>query len=154
MYFGRTKNKKQNPYTFTEMYKDYKESCKDNDLYLVEYSIYRELCEEYYNEVAERLLQGEFIKLQVGLGLFHVYKKKTKLSAKKLAPDWASTVKYGKIVYHTNEHSRKYSFRLYWNKHSSLIQHLDLYSFTFCRAVKRRLAKYIKEGLYDYFEKK
>lgn len=153
MFFGRGKNKKQNPYTFTDMYKDYISDKKEGDIYHVDYNTYRELCEEYYKEITDRLLSGKFIKVGNSIGIFHVYKTMKK-ATDRLCIDWKSTNYYHKRIYHTNEHSRKYSYKLYWDKTLCHLPHIRLYSFTFCRAAKRKLAKFIKEQKYDYFEKK
>lgn len=153
MFFGRSKNKLQEPYTLTDMYKDYISDKKEGDLYYMDYKTYRTICEEYYYEVTNRLLRGDFIKLGFNLGVFHVFKTRKK-ATDRLCIDWKLTNQYGKRIYHTNEHSRKYSYKLYWDRNLASTPQLKLYSFTLCRAAKRQLAALIKEDKYDYFEKK
>jgi hypothetical protein len=52
-----------------------------------------------------------------GLGYLQIGKYKPKeLSSKSLSIDYKASKEYDKKIYHLNEHSNGYKFRLYWSK--------------------------------------
>lgn len=52
-----------------------------------------------------------------GLGLIQVVKYRPKsLTQKSLSVDYKASKEYDKKIYHLNEHSDGYKFRLYWSK--------------------------------------
>lgn len=155
MYFGRGKNKIQDPYTFVDTYKDYIKNVELDSKYYVPYIIYSRICSEYYKEVANRIIKGDRIKLPVRMGYLTVLKDKPKLSIKtcKLPMDWVNSVKYKKQIRNLNTHTKGYRYSVYWDKSESKVLYLYSYMFILCRAAKRALAKNIKSNNYDYFEK-
>ena len=52
-----------------------------------------------------------------GLGLIQIVKYRPKsLTPKSLSVDYKASKEYDKKIYHLNEHSDGYKFRLYWSK--------------------------------------
>jgi len=79
-----------------------------------------------------------------GLGLIQVVKYRPKnFTDKSLSVDYKASKEYNKKIYHLNEHSDGYKFRLYWSKIPRTFP--DRYKYQLClvRQNKRRLAKLI-----------
>jgi len=156
MYFSRGKNKVVNPYTFKDFFVFYKNEVKNNELYNLEYKEYVEIASEFYKEMMDNILlkNGKLI-LPFGMGDVSVVKAKMKLkNLDYKALDWKTTNETGKCVYHLNEHSSGYKYFYQWDKYRSRVKKLLLYRFQLTRDNKRRLAKLIKSGDYDYYEKR
>lgn len=79
-----------------------------------------------------------------GLGYVCVAKYKPKsYTDKSLSVDYKNSNKYGKRIYHLNEHSDGYKYRLYWSKIPRTFSSRYKYQIGFTRANKRRLAQLI-----------
>ena len=79
-----------------------------------------------------------------GLGFIQVGKYLPKqLTQKSLSIDYKATREYGKKIYHLNEHSDGYKYRLYWSKIPQTFPDRYKYQLSFVRQNKRRLAKLI-----------
>lgn len=79
-----------------------------------------------------------------GLGYVCVAKYKPKsYTDKSLSVDYKSSNEYGKRIYHLNEHSDGYKYRLYWSKIPRTFSSRYKYQLSFTRANKRRLAQLI-----------
>lgn len=79
-----------------------------------------------------------------GLGLVCVVKYKPKhYNSKSLSIDFKSTRELGKKIYHLNEHSNGYKYRLYWSKQPWTFADRYRYQLCFLRPNKRRLAQLI-----------
>lgn len=79
-----------------------------------------------------------------GLGLICIVKYKPKTyTDKSLSVDYKSSKEEGKRIYHLNEHSDGYKFRLYWSKQPYTFADRYKYQLTLTRANKRRLAQLI-----------
>jgi len=152
-FYGRGKNRIQKPYTMPDFYKRYQDT--HDELYQIEYSLYRDIVSEFYKEMMNIiLLDAKTFKMPFRLGDIKVFKKKMSLkhlSARQM--NWKETSKIGKRVYHLNEHSRGYKYMFRWKKKSHCLKNAFLYRFVPSRANKRELARLIKTGEYDYFEK-
>ncbi len=156
MFFGRYKNKIQNPYTIVDMYKNYISKIDKESVYNIDFKTYSEIVSMYNKIMIENLYDGFIMYLPYKLGSFQIVKKKmyfnTQLN-KKLGIDWAATVKYGKVIHHTNEHSDGYKFLFHWDKkRSGGIKNINSYRFVPTRTIKRTLASIIKKDKRDYFE--
>jgi len=152
MYFGRGKNKHQKPYVFKHMYKEY---IKDKEgPYAISYSDFVDICNEFYKGIAEYILDGGLYKLPYRLGDMSVIKKKPRLMDTIATPiNWVETNKLGKQVLESNDHSDYFRFRFKWTKMGvAQVKHIKMYQVIFTRANKRKLAKIIKSGEYDFFE--
>lgn len=87
---------------------------------------------------------SEGFKMPYGLGFVQIgkYKPKT-FNPKSLSVDYKSSKEFNKCVYHLNEHSDGYKYRLYWSKIPYTFKERYLYSLNLVRANKRRLAQLI-----------
>ena len=155
-FFGKGKNKIQNPYTMKDFYEFYIEERKDDPSFLVDKSLYYELVDEFYKRAMDYVLDhaGEF-KMPYELGTIRVIKRRVNrdsLNAKNV--DWAKTNEHGKLIFHLNEHSDYYKYLFQWDKKDMHCDNLFYYRLPMSRANKRRLARNIKSGEYDYYEKK
>jgi hypothetical protein len=76
-----------------------------------------------------------------GLGYVCIVKYKPKeYTSKSLSVDYKASKEYGKKIYHLNEHSDGYKFRLYWSKTPRTFPDRYKYSLCLVRQNKRRLA--------------
>lgn len=151
-FFGRGKNKIKKPYTFAIMYKEYIKDKEPNSPYNIPYIIYANICSDYYKHLKDVILTGRIVKLRLCMGELAVKKRIKK--GFRLSPDWVKSVFYGKKIFHTNDHSRQYSYKFMWNILKTKVLFNYTYLFVPCRAAKRELAKFIKQEKYDYFEYK
>ena len=153
MYFGRGKNKIQNPYTFRDMYEAYIEEVGDNSLYFVEYDEFVKICGDYYKMVIDSVFDGEEYKIPWGLGRLKISKRKVNINRFISSNvDWEKTVDVGKPVFHLNDHSGGYKYFFHWVKSKNRIINKYVYRLVMTRANKRRLASVIKSGKADYYE--
>ena len=133
------KNKKS--YTIADIYRDY---IKKNDVEL-NYSRYKRIIDEFNKVVKEEILErSQPFKMPYGLGTICIVKyKPNSYSDQSLSTDYKSTKEVGKRVYHLNEHSNGYKYRLYWSKIPRMFS--DIYKYQLCmvRENKRHLAQLI-----------
>lgn len=155
-FFGRGKNRNQDPYTVPDFYKAYKDKVEKGSPYDVSYDTFRDALELYYKGISDILIEdGLPFKLPCNLGEFKVIKKKMNYSnLKPSGIDWVNTIKYGKVIYHLNEHSDGYRHYFMWNKARARLKNISKYKFEPTRTNKRKLASYVKNKVRDYFEDK
>lgn len=156
MFFGKGKNKIQDPYTMIDFYNFYYEEYNSNKLYMVDKKLFYELIDEFYKRIIDYILleSGEF-QMPYRLGAVRVIKRKVNLSSlNHRNVDWGTTNKIGKLTFHLNEHSKYYKYLYQWDKKDKIVNYLSYYRLPMSRSNKRRLAKLIKSGKYDYYEKK
>lgn len=90
------------------------------------------------------LEHSEGFKMPYGLGLIQVVKYRPKsLTPKSLSVDYKASKEYDKKIYHLNEHSDGYKFRLYWSKLPQTFPDRYRYQLGFVRQNKRKLAQLI-----------
>lgn len=65
------------------------------------------------------------------------------MTAKSLSVDYKSSKEYDKKIYHLNEHSDGYKYRLYWSKIPRTFPDRYKYELRFVRQNKRKLAQLI-----------
>ena len=65
------------------------------------------------------------------------------MSAQSLSVDYKASKEYDKRIYHLNEHSGGYKYRLYWSKIPRVFPDRYKYQLGFVRQNKRRLAQLI-----------
>lgn len=133
--------------TIIDMYKQYKKDY-GND---VDYRQFKDILDRFNEEILSCLLQssGGF-KMPFGLGYVQIVKYKPKsMTPKSLSIDFKSTVEYGKTIYHLNEHSNGYKYRLYWSKIPQTFPDRYMYQLQLVRQNKRQLAQLIFNN-HDY----
>lgn len=127
-----------------------KKSMTFRDLYRMEpievdYGLYKRILDEMCRIILEHVLNGsEGFKMPFGLGFIQVGKYQPKsLTAESLSVDYKASKEYDKRIYHLNEHSNGYKYRLYWSKIPRTFPDRYKYQLSFVRQNKRRLAQLI-----------
>lgn len=141
-------------YTGKDFYKSYLNYIGDNELYYIDYKTFRAIINDYFKYLRDELLEnGKELKLPCRMGTLQVVKHKPKeYTGKSLRIDYAESKKYDKVIYHLNEHSNGFKYRVHWNKQTMLTKNKTKYQLIMTRANKRRLAFIIKHRLRDYME--
>lgn len=126
--------------TIVDMYKQYKKINPE-----VSYLRFKRVLDTFNNIVKETILNAsEGFKMPYGLGYVQIVKYKPKtMSSKSLSVDYKASAEYGKTIYHLNEHSDGYKFRLYWSKLPRTFPDRYRYQLSLVRANKRLLAQLI-----------
>lgn len=111
----------------------------------VPYSVYKRILDTMCEVISEMILErSEGFKMPYGLGLIQVCKYRPKtMTAKSLSVDYKASNEYGKRIYHLNEHSDGYKFRLYWSKLPRTFSPRYMYQLSLVRQNKRKLAQLI-----------
>ena len=133
--------------TIIDMYKQYRKDYGDD----VDYKQFKDILDRFNEEILSCLLQSsEGFKMPFGLGYVQIVKYKPKsMTPKSLSIDFKSTAEYGKIIYHLNEHSNGYKYRLYWSKIPQTFPDRYRYQLQLVRQNKRQLAQLIFNN-HDY----
>lgn len=133
--------------TIIDMYKQYRKDYKDD----VDYKQFKQILDLFNNCVLGCLLESsEGFKMPFGLGYVQIVKYKPKsMTPKSLSVDYKSSAEYGKTIYHLNEHSDGYKYRLYWSKTPQTFPDRYRYQLQLVRQNKRRLAQLIFNN-HDY----
>lgn len=111
----------------------------------VDYSLYNRVLEEMCNVILDYILNAsEGFKMPSGLGFIQIGKYLPKsLDDKSLSIDYKASRDYNKKIYHLNEHSEGYKYRLYWSKIPRTFPDRYKYQLNLVRQNKRRLAQLI-----------
>ena len=111
----------------------------------VDYSLYKLVLDTMCTVILEHVLNAsEGFKMPFGLGFIQVGKYRPKTyTDKSLSVDYRASKEYGKRIYHLNEHSDGYKYRLYWSKIPRTFPHRYKYSLCLVRQNKRKLAQLI-----------
>ncbi len=133
------KNKKS--YTIADIYRDY---IRNNDVEL-KYARYKRILDEFNKVVKDEILErSRPFKMPYGLGFICIVKYKPKsYTDKSLSVDYKSSKEEGKRIYHLNEHSNGYKYRLYWSKLHGSFPARYKYQLCMVRENKRHLAQLI-----------
>jgi hypothetical protein len=108
----------------------------------VDYGLYKRILDEMCRIILDAVLNSsDGFKMPYGLGFMQVgkYRPKT-LSGESLSVDYKASREYDKRIYHLNEHSNGYKYRLYWSKIPRTFPDRYKYQLCFVRQNKRRLA--------------
>ena len=137
------RNKKSD--SFLDMYKELAE--------FVDYKTYKAVLDEMCKVILDAVLNAsEGFKMPFGLGTIIVCKYKPKqLNAKSLSVDYKASRECDKKIYHLNENSNGYKYRLYWSKIPRTFPDRYKYQLSFVRQNKRRLAQLIFNK-HDYLD--
>ena len=105
--------KSKQSYTILDMYTTYQ-----NESVEVPYSRFKRILDEFNKTILDSILEGsESFKMPFGLGFVCIVKYRPKTyTGKSLSKDYKSSKEEGKTIYHLNEHSNGYKYRLYWSK--------------------------------------
>lgn len=127
-------------YTIRDMYKSYKEIDEN-----VDYLRFKRILDQFNTNLLDSLLNAsEGFKMPCRLGFICVVKYRPKsYTNKSLSKDYKLSKELGKTVYHLNEHSDGYKYRLYWSKNKNTFPDIYKYNISFVRANKRKLAQLI-----------
>lgn len=122
------------------MYKPYKQ-IDENMVYLR----FKRILDQFNRNLLNSLLNAsEGFKMPCKLGFVCVVKYKPKTyTSKSLSKDYKLSKELGKTIYHLNEHSDGYKYRLYWSKNKNTFPDIYKYNISFVRANKRKLAQLI-----------
>jgi len=151
---NRGRNKIQKPYTLRDMYPDYIADKAEKSPYYIEYDEYKQIILDFISEIVHYMLyEAGTFKMPYRLGNLRVIKLQSSYSRKKrLSVDFNLTRKYGKTIYHFNEHSDGFKYMFKWDKQKAVVKHKSFYRFIPTRSNKRHLAYIIKNRLADFFE--
>lgn len=132
------KNKKS--YTIYDIYKTYQNEDEE-----VPYLRFKRVLECFNRIVQESILErSEGFKMPLGLGYICIAKYKPKsYTYQSLSQDYKSSKDECKRIYHLNEHSDGYKYRLYWSKIPKTFPARYKYQLMLVRANKRHLAQLI-----------
>ena len=111
----------------------------------VPYALYNRILSQMCTTILEHVLNAsEGFKMPFGLGFIQIVKYRPKqFNSDSLSVDYKASKEYDKKIYHLNEHSDGYKFRLYWSKLPRTCP--DRYKYQLClvRQNKRKLAQLI-----------
>ena len=129
--------KNKNSATFRDMYRTMPVE--------VDYSLYKRVLDEMCKVILEHvLMRSEGFKMPYGLGFIQIGKyKPKKMTADSLSVDYQASKEYEKKIYHLNEHSDGYKYRLYWSKIPRVFPDRYKYQLGLVRQNKRKLAQLI-----------
>lgn len=137
-------------YTITDFYEYYHEQYPLG----LDYKRFKALLVDYYTILSNELLSGvcEF-KMPYKLGVLSIVKYRPKThTSKSLSVDFKATKQFGKTIFHLNDHSNGYKYRLFWHKNMNRNFGIYRYGATLVRANKRKLANIIHNKLNDFPE--
>ena len=128
---------KNKSYTFRDMYKTIPID--------VDYSVYTAVLDAMCKVILDyNLNSSEGFKMPFGLGFIQIGKYRPKsLNERSLSVDYKASKIYNKKIYHLNEHSDGYKYRLYWSKIPRTFPDRYKYQLSFVRQNKRKLAQLI-----------
>ena len=133
----KIRNRKQS-YTTYDIYNNYDK--RDQ----VHYSTFRNIVDKMNDSILSVLQNGQNYKLPCSLGTVQIVKYKPKgYNEHSLSIDFNESKKLDKRIYHLNEHSNGYKYRLYWSKQPFSFTNRYKYQLCFTRANKRQLAQLI-----------
>jgi len=112
-----------------------KQSVTFKDMYCtlpieLDYSLYKRILDVMCTVILEHVLNAsEGFKMPYGLGYIQVGKYLPKqYNAESLSVDFKTSKELDKKIYHLNEHSNGYKYRLYWSKRPRTFP--DRYKYT------------------------
>jgi len=145
----RSPNRIVHPYGIEDLYSFYLSDKEENSPYIISKKEYKEILKEYIDIVFNKIFDGSLYYMPFGFGPMYVNKRKIILG-KRLSPDWEATKKYGKMVFHLNEHTNGFKYSFKWDKGACRVRNSRLYRLEIARLNKRALAKSIKQEGKDF----
>lgn len=137
----KTRKNKQS-YTIADIYKAY---CKENAPVDMPYFRFKRILDSFNELIRQDVLErSEGFKMPLGLGYICIGKyKPKKYDSKSLSVDYKSSKEEGVRVYHLNEHSNGYKYRMFWSKIPQTFPDRYKYQLILTRENKRHLAQLI-----------
>ena len=138
--------KHKKAYTILDMYTVYKNKSTE-----VPYNRFKRILDTFNKVVLDEMFERSgCFKMPQGLGYIFIVKYKPKrYDSNSLSKDYKASKEEGKTIYHLNEHSGGYKYRLYWSRVPRTFPDRYKYQLIMVRANKRRLAQLIFKN-YDY----
>ena len=111
----------------------------------VDYGLYKRILDEMCIVILEHVLNAsEGFKMPYGLGFIQIGKYRPKnLDSESLSVDYKTSNELGKRIYHLNEHSDGYKYRLYWSKIPRTFPDRYKYQLKLVKKKKKKLAQLI-----------
>lgn len=111
----------------------------------VSYFAYKRILEQMCKVIVDYVLNSsDGFKMPFGLGFIQIGKYRPKqYTQDSLSVDYKASKEYNKRIYHLNEHSDGYKYRLYWSKVPRTFPDRYKYSLCLVRDNKRKLAQLI-----------
>ena len=131
----------------------------------VDISQYRDITNRYLLYLVDKLLGNGKVKLPLELGTIVFEGKKIKIrfnedgQVANLHIDWKSTKEFWneypekenkEYIYFDNDHTNGIRYRFKWKHLGNKLKFKRFYTFIPCRALKRKIAKLIKEENKEY----
>lgn len=118
----------------------------------VDYILYKRILDEMCSVILDCIFErSDGFKMPYGLGFIQVCKYKQNMKLDRLATDYKASKEYGKRIYHLNEHSDGYKYRLFWSKIPRTFPDRYKYQLSLVRQNKRKLAQLIFNK-HDYLD--
>jgi hypothetical protein len=149
----RSPNRIQEAYRLSELYSFYLSDKEENTSYIITFKEFRSVLKDYIRIVFDNIFDGNIYYMPFGFGPLYVNKRKV-IPGKRLSPNWSETKKYGKLIFHLNEHSNGYKYSFKWDKGGCRFRNGKFYRLEMARCKKRELAKSIKVDGKDYIADK
>ena len=130
-------------YTIRDMFKEYSKIDEN-----VSYFRFKRILDKFNEIIKQKILSSsEGFKMPHRLGYIQIVKYKPKTyTNKSLSKDYKLSKELGKTIYHLNEHSDGYKYRLYWSKNKNTFPEVYKYKLSLVRQNKRKLAQLIFNG--------
>lgn len=111
----------------------------------IDYPTYQKILECMCDVILFHILdKSDGFKMPYGLGYIQIGKyRPKKLNDRSLSVDYKASKEYDKKIFHLNEHSDGYKFRLYWSKIPQTFPDRYKYQLSLVRRNKRKLAQLI-----------
>lgn len=134
--------KNKQSYTYFDMYKSFLDENKPIE---VSYFDFKRILDTMSRIIQEELLnKSEGFKMPYGLGYVQICKYLPKnYESQSLSVDYKSSKEFGKRIFHLNEHSDGYKYRLFWSRIPKTFPDRYRYQLSLVRANKRKLAQLI-----------
>lgn len=130
--------------TIGDAYLRYKKLHPKGTKHFLDAKTYKSICYAFNKKIVNFVLleSGEF-RIPHRIGIIRIKKRKTDMNNLRL--DYQATKKYGKKIYHLNEHSKEYYYRWFWHKKMAIVKNKSAYCFKPTRANKQYLTRLIKD---------
>jgi hypothetical protein len=139
--------------------KIYLQQCKKYKFEPVAKKIFLAICGKFMLYLLARIFLGDEVNLPERLGKIYISGNKQKVKIKEggkiegVNVDWKKTKAFWesnleakekkKLIYHTNEHSKGFVYKLRWNKLTAILPNKSMYKYSATRNINRELSRQI-----------